>query len=422
MTATPTREGGRRFGLDQDDYQNEYLRHRLFAAKPARMVDSKARPRDLAKLAHRLVQEALALSREPGLRRIAVMVNRVRTARLIYQALKQNARSLLLIGRMRPVDRLKLEPELEAMLSGKPRSGDGEVVFVVATQCLEVGADLDFDGLITECASIDALLQRFGRLDRIGDLKKSGVTAKARVVGGTDEKNADAVYGESLAQTWKWLQRLGEEVNFGICSEDGKSTVRERLQEDSAAEGMRLEAPLAPALLPMHLDALVQTSPRPALEPDVRLFLHGREHGSPDVQVVWRADLDIARPEHWAEIVALCPPVSIEAMTVPLRDFRAWLTDRWDQGAFSSDIEGEEIESTDDEAGRPPCPVLRWRGCESDLVASARDLRPGDTLILACSSGGWEELGHIPEGADVDLAERARSAMRGSGSCGCILH
>src|ERR1035437_8779848 len=157
------------------------------------------------------------------------MVNRVKTARLAYAALeKRDCCVHLLIRRMRPVDRLKLPPDLAAMLSGNPRTSDSAPVFVVATQCLEVGADLDFDAMVTECASIDALLQRFGRLDRIGTLHESGVTARGRVVIASqmsDPRYCDPIYGEALAKTWKWLNDAAEEPDFGICSEEGTRTV-----------------------------------------------------------------------------------------------------------------------------------------------------------------------------------------------------
>ena len=420
MTATPARPSRVPFRLNEQDYRHPELRKRLYAAKPTRLIVSKGRAKDFDKLAGALVEEAVGLAKEPGLRRIGVMVNRVKTARLAYAALeKRDCCVHLLIGRMRPVDRLELPPDLAAMLSGNPRTSNSAPVFVVATQCLEVGADLDFDAIVTECASIDALLQRFGRLDRIGALHESGVAAQGRVMISTamaDPKYRDPIYGEALAKTWKWLNDAGEEPDFGICSAGGKTTVRERLQSAAVEPvGLRREAPVFPVLLPAHLDALVQTSPRPALEPDIQLYLHGTENGSPEVQVVWRADLRIEKPEQWAEIVSLCPPVSAEAMAVPLREFRQWLAESWDESAVASDLEGVGEETEEEQDGELRCQVLRWQGDESDLInhlEDARRIRPGDTLILPEATGGWNELGHIPPNMSIDAAERSRIALR----------
>jgi len=421
MTATPATPTDDRFELDAEDHA--VMQRRLHAPKPVRLLATKARLKDFRKFAECLVDEAEKLAARPGLRRIAIMVNRVQSARLAWGILGERARRRhLLIGRMRPIDRLQLPPDLQAMLSGEPRNPEGEPVFVVATQCLEVGADLDFDAVVTECASIDALLQRFGRLDRVGDLVGSGFTAEgAVVIAGpmAEAKYRDPIYGEALSKTWNWLKETRDPADFAICSETGDRTVRERLKAagDNRAVELRREPTHAPALLPAHLDAWVQTSPRPAIEPDVSLFLHGEQSGAADVQVVWRADLDPDNPDLWAEIVAMCPPVSMEAMPVPYRAFVAWLSKREDDWP-SADMEGvAEEELPMDKKAELRCPVLRWRGDESRLVKPGETrlgdfIRPGDTLVLPVAIGGWNELGHVPDDSEIDVAERARHALR----------
>ena len=98
---------------------------------------------------------------------------------------------------------------------GKPNAGP---LLVVATQCLEVGVDLDLDGLVTQVASLDALRQRFGRLNRAG----RGVSAVGVILALAEDvtKNADdAVYGDRIARTWEILQGIARagEVDLGAA-------------------------------------------------------------------------------------------------------------------------------------------------------------------------------------------------------------
>src|SRR5262249_47788596 len=106
-----------------------------------------------------------------------IVVNTVARARETFDALVHevgDGHALLLTGRMRPVDRdLLLRRWLPRISIDRDRDVEGGPWWVVATQTVEVGANIDFDCLVTESASLDALVQRFGRLNRLGLLNES---------------------------------------------------------------------------------------------------------------------------------------------------------------------------------------------------------------------------------------------------------
>ena len=102
-----------------------------------------------------------------------VVANTVAMARAVFSRLQaelpEPARCVLLTGRIRPVDREYLLPSWYPRIRAGASRDSSEPVYVVATQTIEVGADIDLDGLVTESAALPALIQRLGRVNRRGD-------------------------------------------------------------------------------------------------------------------------------------------------------------------------------------------------------------------------------------------------------------
>lgn len=421
LTATADAAPEDRFGLEDEDRADPEIARRIGAAKRARLEEVDG---DGEALVAAAVVEARRMLKE-GRRRVGVVVNRVGRARAVFERLRgeldEEADVLLAIGRIRPLDREDLARELEARL--RPADGDngglgGErPVVVVGTQTLEVGADFDLDALVTEIAPLDALRQRFGRLDRRGRLGDAPAVILARRE--DVAKNAeDPVYGEAAAATWRWLSARAEKRGRVRIVDFGVAALEELLQGVAGGEPAELLAPRsdAPLLLPVHVRALATTSPPPAAAPEVALYLHGPAAGPPDVRIVWRADLaekDLDDPQRAREIVAALPPASPEALEVPVWAARAWLAG---SAADLADVEG----GRGPENGQPASggrPALRWCGPDEDAtgVVWPQDIRPGDTLVVpagygGCDRFGWNPASHAPA---ADLAERAFALARG---------
>ena len=422
------------------DRAHPVLKCRIEAAKPCRLtVAEKAQGKDAAKvnqaLAEKMVAEASLLMdaaiaqappddlfSTPSAPAVVIFCNRVDTARRAHDLLakRHGERAVLLTGRMRPLDKDDTIADTLSLLSAE-RSQQRSLphpLFVVATQTLEVGANLDFDLLVSECADLAALRQRFGRLNRMG----RQVQAQAVIVVRADQRDEgaqpDFVYGTALGATWRWLQAqldMRGHLDLGIAELEGI------LPTD--LEPFTVPSLRAPVMLPAHLDALAQTAPVPCPSPDIALFLHGPKPGLADVQVCWRTDLndEIVEPEKreqaWIEAVALCPPAAGELMPVPIAAFRRWLVGE-SNAADSGDL--ESVGELDDEPpkARQPRTVLRWYGREDSGIADPDAIRPGDLFVIPAAVKSWEDFGHIPPGAMLDRGDqagfnaRAKAALR----------
>ncbi len=396
------------------------LGQRQLARKPAslRSVDVARHRKGEEPWPKRLADEALGLLGD-GRQAIVVFVNRVSTARAVHRNLSSSPgiTRLLLTGRMRPVDKERVWRRMRSLQLSSTHAGHrtlDQPVVVVATQTLEVGADLDFDGLVTTCASLDALRQRFGRLNRTGrNVKARGsilIRASQTAPGGGAYD--DPIYGTALTKTWQWLDGHKDDngqIDFGIRSMDKLLS-----GVDSVA---KLAAPSidAPVLLPAHIDCLAQTSPQPEPTPDVSLFLRGPRAGAPDVLVCWRADIDLGSEEKQRqamESLRLCPPSSSESLPVPVGVFRRWLVGRNPQDN-SGDVEATCADEGDHCLGSPGSPdrrIVRWRGTETRIeehvTKDPSSIRPSDILVIPTTHPGqWSELGDIPPEAAPTLAE-----------------
>ena len=459
LSATPGAEPRHPFGLAQADYANDTLKARLETRKPATLSVVRHDPGGtFAKAARKILDQ---LQRQGvSTPAVGVIVNRVGLAREIFDKLKAREEetgsdTLLLIGRSRSVERDRIVKKLGPFRTGESREpsasasagGGGEdrqpslsldspgesharPLFVVATQCLEVGVDLDLDGLVTQAASFDALRQRFGRLNRAG--RSISAVGVILALAADIAKNADdAVYGDRIAKTWKILEQIAHDgqVDFGI-------TALTRSLQEIEADVTALAAPRAsvPTLMPAYFDLWSQTSPPPSADPDVGLFLHGVDRTSAGVSLIWRSDIteEDLRADDWnpAELLQLAPPRAAEMVEVPLWSARAWLSRSGNRERLTSisDVPERGGDEAADEMRGGERPAFRWAGADHPRTrrVSPGALRPGDLLVVPAEYGGCDEFGWAPTSGNqvayptstnqvepvTDVADRAARPFR----------
>ncbi len=401
MSATPRMTADstvRRFGLDDEDRAHPVLAQRLGASRPAALELVKTRQGSSSEIAainaQRVAEAVCARALEAiaqGARAVGVVVNRVDTARRAASVLsaRQDVELQLLTGRMRPFEKGSARAAITRIAGvGVARDPDARPAVVVATSCIEAGADLDFDALVTEAASLDALRQRFGRVNRLG----RHASIQAWILGRKDQIVAratnDPIYGAALRETWNYLQTIADDeqrVDFGL--EAFPSPEPEQLAS------MLPAADEAPVLFPRYLDMWSETRPAPHPDPDVSLWLHGKtRRPDRDVYVVFRVDVPEASTEpdareRAAEALEFLPPVADEAVAVPLFELRSRLQER---------------------------SVWRW-SAEGLGLATESELGVGDTVVLEAAGGGlmlgtWDPRATEPV---EDVAERASFAAHG---------
>jgi CRISPR-associated endonuclease/helicase Cas3 len=92
------------------------------------------------------------------------LYNTVAQAQNIYGILQSGVeKSVLLHGGFNGTDRNRHE---QTLLQAEKNDNLEDVMLLVGTQAIEVSLDIDYEVIYTEPAPIDALLQRFGRVNR----------------------------------------------------------------------------------------------------------------------------------------------------------------------------------------------------------------------------------------------------------------
>jgi CRISPR-associated endonuclease/helicase Cas3 len=122
-------------------------------------------------------------------KKVLLVCNRVQSAQQVFNIITQSYPDtpvMLLHSRFKRGTR----EQKEKQLIGKDKDGKATREFntstkaciVVSTQVVEVSLDISFDLMVTECAPLDALIQRFGRINRIRNEKTKDIRKPVFVI------------------------------------------------------------------------------------------------------------------------------------------------------------------------------------------------------------------------------------------------
>ena len=327
------------------DAQSLHVRKLIDAPKPiqqASVAPVSAKKADLDAYATALAEETLRLHQEN--RTTLVVVNTVVRAQAVHKALKKKdspARLALIHSRFRSKDR-------KAQMDKLPEPGEEKDLIVVATQAIEAGVDLSAAVMLTELAPASSLVQRFGRVNRYGELNDSG--------GGTI----------------RWIDLIGGDLGDPLAAPyeiDELTIGRERIAALTDARPSNLTPPAPDDCDHQRvirsrdmLDLYDTDSDLTGFDVDIAPYIRDAE--DTDIRVFWR-DLSAGLADQLA-------PTRDELCAVPIKQARDWLKDVRQK-------EGQQVFRIDPQA----------RANMKAWTAFREDPWPGLVLLVHANAGGY---------------------------------
>lgn len=328
LSATSRANGRKVFSLKAEDKQDRIVTIRLTAKKKLSLVEVKAEKNALVAA---IAEEALL--REGEGCRVLVYVRFPKTAaevreaivRRIVQKEKRSAGRLagkdalarvgLLTGTIRGYERdglvaqsglfkaFKTDPKREPRLE--------QTHYLVSTSAGEVGVDLDGDHLICDLTTLDGMIQRFGRVNRLGvdkngKLREATITVvlqvperSTAVAGSTAESTRSGDEGGKARKKQITLEAAIAEAGQVLrrIARDGADLSPAGLKRVLETADVQVAFAPTPGILPatdVFFDACSLTSVSADLpgRPEVAPYLHGAaEWEPPETFVAWRAEL-----------------------------------------------------------------------------------------------------------------------------------
>jgi CRISPR-associated endonuclease/helicase Cas3 len=295
LSATQRDSGESVFGLDGEDEHDPVISERLDAAKHLKL--HAVNERDLTA---RLVE--LATRDEADASRVLVYVHSPERAREVERQLRRRLGSgaddcvALLTGTIRGYERdqlVKTNVVYRSLLDRDPKLD--RCVYLVSTSAGEVGTDLDADHMVCDLTTLDAMIQRLGRVNRRGG---RGRAASVDVVIGREERIRKQAPNELEIATQHTETILRQWVKGSDGAVDlSPRRLRELLARLGPEERCKAFSP-SPDMQPVTdilLDAWSMTSTDGmAGHREVASYLHGLTRDpldTPDTYVAWRKEV-----------------------------------------------------------------------------------------------------------------------------------
>lgn len=320
---------------------------------------------------------------------IGCIVNTASLAHAIAQELRsrtedsQYGEVLEIVGAQRPFDTAKLRSVHHQLFSLPPTHSrvsepTPKVSFVISTQALEVGVNIDFAALVTELAPAPALVQRSGRLNRFG--KRSA--AKILVIAPTYNANNMLVpYDKGdldAAQDWV-LERAADSQGFApwaiaqgtLPAETPKRALLQRPEWSEIVHWSRTSEDLASA----------ETS-LPDRGEDLTLWLRDQFTDRVEAFVIVR-DFLPTDLQHALEVSQFTPPLNDELFPSSLHRVRR-----------IAELQQDRDPWTDQR-------LLVYRQAEAILLNDPAELKPGDTLVVSPQLKAFRSAVAHDEGRDT---------------------